>query len=152
MARRARGCYVRARRRRLLQTGRTSLRVSLSQTNGLRLFGAVFHRNLLFIIPPAPGWYRAVFARSSVNVVNSTTGLGATPTTGCRQTLKTSSSFLPPVPLWTVRARENFVSSPFFFISLRQSLQSIAIKMFDPRAKEDCIITERRYEIARHRP
>lgn len=40
-------------RRRLLQTGRTSLRVSLSQTNGLRLFDAVFHRNLLFIIPPA---------------------------------------------------------------------------------------------------
>lgn len=37
-----------------LQTGRTSLRVSLSQTNGLRLFEAVFHRNLLFIIPP--GW------------------------------------------------------------------------------------------------
>lgn len=31
-------------------TGRTSFGVSLSQTNGLRLFGAVFHRNLLFII------------------------------------------------------------------------------------------------------
>lgn len=49
--RRGEGC-VHARRR-LLQTGRTSLRVSLSQTNGLRLFDAVFHRNLLFIIPPA---------------------------------------------------------------------------------------------------
>lgn len=47
----ARGCV----RRRLLQTGSTSLRVSLSQTNGLRLFDAVFHRNLLFIIPPAWG-------------------------------------------------------------------------------------------------
>lgn len=49
----ARGC-VHARRR-LLQTGPTGLRVSLSQTNGLRLFDAVFHRNLLFIIPPAWG-------------------------------------------------------------------------------------------------
>lgn len=37
--------------RRSLQTGRTSFRVSLSQTNGLRLFDAVFHQNLLFIIP-----------------------------------------------------------------------------------------------------
>lgn len=49
-----RGVAYRARRR-LFQTGPTSLRVSLSQTNGLRLFDAVFHRNLLFIIPPAWG-------------------------------------------------------------------------------------------------
>ena len=65
---------VKRRERRSLQTGSTSCGVSLSQTNGLRLFDAVFHRNLLFIIPQAPGWYRAVFAPSSVNVVNSTTG------------------------------------------------------------------------------
>lgn len=36
-----------------MQTGSTSCGVSLSQTNGLRLFDAVFHRNLLFIIPQA---------------------------------------------------------------------------------------------------
>lgn len=35
----------------VVQTGSTSCGVSLSQTNGLRLFDAVFHRNLLFIIP-----------------------------------------------------------------------------------------------------
>lgn len=37
----------------VVQTGSTSCGVSLSQTNGLRLFDAVFHRNLLFIIPQA---------------------------------------------------------------------------------------------------
>ena len=44
---------VKRRERRWLQTGSTSCGVSLSQTNGLRLFDAVFHRNLLFIIPQA---------------------------------------------------------------------------------------------------
>lgn len=44
---------MKRRERRSLQTGSTSFGVSLSQTNGLRLFDAVFHRNLLYIIPRA---------------------------------------------------------------------------------------------------
>lgn len=75
-------------RRRLLQTGRTSLRVSLSQTNGLRLFDAVFHRNLLFIIPPAWDDIEPCLLVVALMSLIAPPVRIEPPTTGSRQTLK----------------------------------------------------------------
>lgn len=100
-------------RRRLLQTGRTSLRVSLSQTNGLRLFDAVFHRNLLFIIPPARDDIEPCLLVVALMSLIAPPVRTEPPTTGSRRNPETSSSFLPPVPLRAVGARK--FNSPFFF-------------------------------------
>lgn len=102
-------------RRRLLQTGRTSLRVSLSQTNGLRLFDAVFHRNLLFIIPPARDDIEPCLLVVALMSLIAPPVRTEPPTTGSRRNPETSSSFLPPVPLRAVGARK--FNSPFFFFS-----------------------------------
>lgn len=102
-------------RRRLLQTGRTSLRVSLSQTNGLRLFDAVFHRNLLFIIPPARDDIEPCLLVVALMSLIAPPVRTEPPTTGSRRNPKTSSSFLPPVPPRAVGARK--FNSPFFFLA-----------------------------------
>lgn len=111
MAKRPRGC-VRTHGDGWLQTGRTSLRVSLSQTNGLRLFDAVFHRNLLFIIPPARDDIEPCLLVVALMSLIAPPVRTEPPTTGSRRNPKTSSSFLPPVPPRAVGARK--FNSPFF--------------------------------------
>lgn len=92
--RRGEGC-VHARRW-LLQTGRTSLRVSLSQTNGLRLFDAVFHRNILFIIPPARDDIEPCLLVVALMSLIAPPVRTEPPTTGNWQTLKQVPHFFLP--------------------------------------------------------
>ena len=103
MAKRPRGC-VHAWRR-LLQTGRTSLRVSLSQTNGLRLFDAVFHRNLLFIIPPARDDIEPCLLVVALMSLIAPPVWTEPPTTGSQQTLKQVPHFFLPL-LFELSARK----------------------------------------------
>ena len=81
---------VKRRERRSLQTGSTSCGVSLSQTNGLRLFDAVFHRNLLFIIPQPLDDIGPCLPR--VALMSLIAPLVRLPTTGSRYRDKTSGT------------------------------------------------------------
>lgn len=81
---------VKQRERRSLQTGSTSCGVSLSQTNGLRLFDAVFHRNLLFIIPQPLDDIGPCLPR--VALMSLIAPLVRLPTTGSRYRDKTSGT------------------------------------------------------------
>lgn len=81
---------MKRRERRSLQTGSTSCGVSLSQTNGLRLFDAVFHRNLLFIIPQPRDDIGPCLPR--VALMSLIAPLVRLPTTGSRYRDKTSGT------------------------------------------------------------
>lgn len=88
-------------------------RVSLSQTNGLRLFDAVFHQNLLFIIPLGPrndiGPCLLVVALMSLIAPPVRKRIAAShrpESHGSQQTLKRVPRFpFPPLPSRSVHSR-----------------------------------------------
>lgn len=58
-----------------------------------------FRQKFIVYYSASSGWYRAVFARNSVNVVNSTTGPNRTVNhREPRQALKQVPYFVPPIP------------------------------------------------------